>query len=160
MDNYYGAFQEVLVFIITGVLFILFTLFVSRMIRPARPTPEKLSTYESGEEALSSAWPQFNIRFYVIALMFLLFEVEIVLLFPWALAFAEKKWIEQTNGAWGWFSMWEMIIFVGVLALGLIYVWRKGHLDWAKPSPKVTRMNSPVPPALYQQLNEKYKEKK
>ena len=74
--TYFSAFGEVLLFIIVGILFILITLLVSRLIRPDRPNPEKLSTYESGEEPVSTAWSQFNIRFYVIALIFLLFEVE------------------------------------------------------------------------------------
>ncbi|HEX6224880.1 MAG TPA: NADH-quinone oxidoreductase subunit A, partial [Chryseolinea sp.] len=86
-EQYLSAFGEVLLFIVAGVIFILVTLLVSKLIRPDRPNPEKLSTYESGEEPVSSAWSQFNIRFYIIALIFLLFEVEIVFLFPWSTVF-------------------------------------------------------------------------
>src|SRR5215510_10849603 len=107
-QQYLSAFGEILLFIIGGIVFILVTLLVSRIVRPNRPNPEKLSTYESGEEPITAAWTQFNIRFYIVALIFLLFEVEIVFLFPWATVFANKKLIQETNGAWGWFSLIEM----------------------------------------------------
>src|SRR5687767_10020783 len=132
-EIYISEFGEVLLFIIGGFLFIAVTLFVSRLIRPNRPNAEKLSTYESGEEPISSAWSQFNIRFYIIALIFLLFEVEIVFLFPWSTIFANKELIKETNGVWGWFSLFEMLVFIIVLALGLAYAWVNGHLDWVKP---------------------------
>jgi len=156
-QQYLSAFGEVLLFIISGIVFILVTLFVSKLIRPDRPNPEKLSTYESGEEPISSAWSQFNIRFYVIALIFLLFEVEIVFLFPWSTIFANKKLIAETNGAWGWFSLLEMLIFIAVLALGLAYAWVNGYLDWVKPNPTPTEFKSKVPKELYTSINEKYK---
>lgn len=156
-DLYLSAFGEILLFIIAGILFILVTLFVSRLVRPNRPNPEKLSTYESGEETVSSAWNQFNVRFYVVALIFLLFEVEIVFLFPWSTIFANPTLIEQTGGSWGWFAMIEMLIFIVVLALGLAYVWVNGYLDWVKPNPTPTRFESNVPKKLYSEINEKYK---
>ncbi|WP_276369708.1 NADH-quinone oxidoreductase subunit A [Chryseolinea sp. H1M3-3] len=159
-QQYLSAFGEVLLFILAGVIFILVTLFVSKLIRPSRPNPEKLSTYESGEEAVSSAWSQFNIRFYIIALIFLLFEVEIVFLFPWSTVFANETLIKETKGLWGWFSFVEMVIFILVLALGLAYAWVKGHLDWIKPDPKPTRFSSPVPKEHYHAINEKYKSSK
>jgi NADH-quinone oxidoreductase subunit A len=126
------------------------------MIRPNRPNPEKLSHYESGEEAIGSAWAQFNIRFYIVAIIFLLFEVEIIFLFPWAIVFAKKDLIEQTNGLWGWFAVIEAVIFIAVLALGLIYAWVKGHLDWIKPEPRPTPHQSPVPKEYYQKINKDY----
>lgn len=155
-QGYLSAFGEILLFIVAGILFILVTLLVSRFVRPDRPNPEKLTTYESGEEPISSAYTQFNVRFYVVALIFLLFEVEIVFLFPWATIFAKKEFIDQTNGLWGWFSLIEMLIFIVVLALGLAHAWVNGFLDWIKPDPKPTEINSPVPKALYQELNAKY----
>jgi NADH-quinone oxidoreductase subunit A len=159
-EVYLSAFGEVLLFIVVGIIFIVVTLFVSKLIRPHRPNPEKLSTYESGEEAIGSAWPQFNIRFYIIALIFLLFEVEIVFLFPWSTIFANKALITETKGSWGWFALVEMVIFIVVLALGLAYAWKNGHLDWVKPDPKPTPFSSPVPKAQYDALNEKYKNQK
>ena len=125
-QTYLSAFGEVLLFILAGIIFILVTLFVSKTIRPHRPNPEKLSTYESGEEPVSSAWAQFNIRFYIIALIFLLFEVEIVFLFPWSTIFANEVLIEETQGVWGWFSLIEMVTFILILALGLAYAWVNG----------------------------------
>jgi NADH-quinone oxidoreductase subunit A len=151
-----SAFGEVLLFIVGGAVFIILTLLVSRLVRPNRPNPEKLSTYESGEEPVSAAWSQFNIRFYIIALIFLLFEVEVVFLFPWSTVFAKEDLQTQTAGQWGWFTMIEMLIFILILALGLAYAWVHGHLDWIKPDPKPTKIESPVPMQLYQKLNERF----
>ena len=159
-ENYLSAFGEILLFIIVGIIFIVVTLFVSKLIRPHRPNPEKLTTYESGEEAIGSAWPQFNLRFYIIALMFLLFEVEIVFLFPWSTIFANKNLIAETSGVWGWFSFIEMVVFILVLALGLAYAWKNGHLNWIKPDPKPTEFSSPVPKEHYYTLNKKYRNQK
>lgn len=147
---------QVLLFIVGGLVFISLTLLVSRIIRPSRPSEEKLKTYESGEDAIGSPWIQFNVRFYVIALVFLLFEVEIAFLFPWATVFADPERIAATGGSWGWFAMVEMLIFIGLLAIGLAYAWKHGHLDWMRPTSKTRDIQSPVPPHLYQQVNDKY----
>lgn len=157
-QHYISAFGEVLLFIIAGVIFILLTMFLSRLIRPNRPNPEKLATYESGEETIGSAWTQFNVRFYVVALIFLLFEVEIVFLFPWSTVYADATLIKE-DSSWGWFAMSEMVMFIGVLALGLAYAWKNGFLDWVKPSPSPTIFKSNVPKDLYNAINEKYKPK-
>lgn len=154
---YISEFGEVLLYIIGGMLFVAVSLAVSWIIRPNRPGAEKLTTYESGEEPIGPAWTQFNVRFYIIALIFLLFEVELVFLFPWSTIFARKELINETSGAWGWFSLVEMIIFIVILALGLAYAWVNGFLDWIKPTPRPTEYHSPVPKALYDKLNEKYK---
>ncbi len=159
MENeafFLSAFGEVLLYIVGGIIFILISFFVSGLLRPDRPNVEKLATYESGEEAIGSAWTQFNIRFYIVALVFLLFEVEILFLFPWTTVFAEPALLEETNGLWGWFSVTEVVIFIGMLALGLAYVWVNGHLDWIKPEPQPTELQSPVPPALYDAINRRY----
>lgn len=154
---YFSAFGEILLFTIGGILFVLIALITSRILRPDRPNPEKLTTYESGEEPISSAWTQFNIRFYIIALVFLLFEVELIFLFPWATIFARKDLISETEGMWGWFSLVEMLIFIFILALSLAYAWIHGYLDWVKPTAKPTEYKSPVPGELYEKINEKYK---
>jgi NADH-quinone oxidoreductase subunit A len=156
-QEYISEFGEVLLFLIGGIVFILITFLVSKLIRPNRPNAQKLSTYESGEEPISSAWTQFNIRFYIVALIFILFEVELVFLFPWATIFARKELIEETNGLWGWFSFAEMLIFILILALGLAYAWVNGLLDWVKPEQKQSEYKSNVPRELYEKLNEKYK---
>ena len=154
---YISEFGEVLLFLIGGIVFILVAFLVSKLIRPNRPNSQKLSTYESGEEPISTAWTQFNIRFYIVALIFILFEVELVFLFPWATIFARKELIDETNGLWGWFSFAEMVIFILVLALGLAYAWVNGLLDWVKPQQKATDYKSVVPKELYDKVNSKYK---
>ncbi|MEJ1239644.1 NADH-quinone oxidoreductase subunit A [Chryseolinea sp. T2] len=153
---YLSGFGEALIFIIVGALFVSVTMLVSRFLRPDRPNPEKLSTYESGEEAIGSAWVQFNFRFYVVALIFLLFEVEIVFLFPWTTVYADPL-LQEAAPQWGWLAMGEMVVFIAILALGLAYAWRNGFLTWDKPNPTPTRHQSNVPTALYDAINDKYK---
>ena len=97
-------------------------LLLQKLIAPSKKTKDKLQTYECGEEAEGSAWLQFNIRFYVIALIFLIFDVEIVFLFPWAVVFKEL----------GLLALIEMGIFLIILIAGLAYVWVKADLDWVK----------------------------
>lgn len=155
-QQYISEFGEVLLFIVGGIIFVLGGLFTSRLIRPNRPSAEKLATYESGEEAISTAWTQFNIRFYIIALIFLLFEVEIIILFPWATIFANEDIIRETNGRWGWFAVIEAVIFILVLALGLAYAWVNDYLDWIKPDPQPTNYKSPVPKAYYEKINQRF----
>jgi len=104
------------------------------MLRPSRPNPAKNSTYECGEEAVGSAWVKFNIRFYVVALIFIIFDVEVVFLYPWATVFKSL----------GVFALVEVLVFAGILILGLVYAWVKGDLDWVRPEPKVPQM--PVMP--------------
>ncbi len=116
-------FASVLIFILFSVLFVGFNFLLSRFIQPRNPNPVKLSTYECGEIAEGDSWIQFNIRFYVIALAFLIFDVEIVFLFPWAVVFKNL----------GVFSFIEMMVFVFMLLVGLAYVWAKGDLEWDKP---------------------------
>jgi len=119
-----GSFAAVLLFMAVGVLFIVVTLLLSRLVRPAgKYSAEKYLTYECGEDAVGSAWIQFNIRFYVIALIFIIFDVEVVFLIPWAIVF-------QKLGA---FAFVEGVIFIAILAVGLAYVWRKGDLAWVRP---------------------------
>jgi NADH-quinone oxidoreductase subunit A len=155
--GYISEFGEVLLFLVGGTLFILIAFLVSKLIRPNRPNAQKLSTYESGEEPIGTAWTQFNIRFYIVALIFILFEVELVFLFPWSTIFARKELIDETNGLWGWFSFVEMVIFILVLALGLAYAWINGLLDWVKSEQKPTDFKSIVPKELYDEVNSKYK---
>jgi NADH-quinone oxidoreductase subunit A len=155
-----SPWAEVLLFLAGGLAFVTAALLVSRLIRPNRPNPEKLTPYESGEQPSGTAWVQVSTKFYVIALIFLLFEVEAVFLFPWATVFANEELINETNGEWGWFSFVEMFIFVGVLALGLAYAWAKGYLDWIKPVQEVHEFKSPVPDEMYRKVNERYDTKR
>jgi len=118
-------FGRVFIFFLVGAIFTAGGLFFAWLVRPSRPYPQKLSTYECGEEPIGSSWVRFNIRFYVVALIFLLFDVEIVFLFPWALVFQNL----------GMFAFVEMFIFLVILAVGYAYVWVKGDLEWDKPVP-------------------------
>ena len=152
-----SEFGEILIFIIGGLLFIIGGLITAKIIRPDRPNEQKLTTYESGEEPLGSAWGRANVRFYLMAIIFLLFEVEIVFLFPWATVFGSKELVESTDGLWGWFSLTEMFIFISILALGLAYAWVKGYLNWPKPEIKVKEYKSHIPSDLYDQVNNRYK---
>ena len=150
-------FSYILLFIIAGIAFTALILFVAKLIRPSRPNLEKLSTYESGEEPDGNANVRFNMRFYVIALIFVLFDVELIFLFPWATVFGNQHLIDVTNGMWGWFSITEMFIFVGILVLGLAYAWVKGHLDWVRPEIQKPNYQSKIPASAYDNVNRKYK---
>ncbi|MEY3450383.1 MAG: hypothetical protein RL711_208 [Bacteroidota bacterium] len=156
MTSGVSDYGMVLLFIVVAVLFVAITLFMGGLLRPSKPNDEKLATYECGEESIGTTWVRFNVRFYIVALIFVLFDVELVFLFPWATVFGREDLIKATNGVWGWFALVEMFIFIGMLALGLAYAWVMGHLNWVKPSPEISDFKSPVPPALYAKVNERY----
>jgi NADH-quinone oxidoreductase subunit A len=149
-----SEFGKILIFLITGVVMIGALFFVNRLLAPRNPNYEKLTTYECGEEPTGNAWLPFNSRFYVIALVFLLFDVEMVFVFPWATVFGNRE-ILATDARWGWISLTEMFIFLGILILGLAYVWRKGDLDWIKPNVTLPQTDARIPQALYDNLNVK-----
>lgn len=128
-------FGKILLFLIVGAMFVAGGLITSWILRPHRPYPAKLSSYECGEEPVGNAWVRFNVRFYVIALIFLIFDVEVIFLFPWALVYREL----------GLFAFIEMAVFLAILLVGLAYVWVKGDLDWDKPSPEVPKFERSVP---------------
>jgi len=116
-------FGKALIFIITAGVFVVGIVYLAKLIRPARPTHEKLTTYECGENPEGTPWIKFNIRFYVVALIFLIFDVEVVLLIPWALAYKDFGLTGFLIGG----------IFLVLLGLGMAYEWRKGDLEWEKP---------------------------
>jgi NADH-quinone oxidoreductase subunit A len=122
-------FGRVLVFLIVGVLFVAIGLVTAWLLRPHRPYPSKRTTYECGETPVGDTRMRFNIRFYVVALIFIIFDVEVVFLFPWALVYAGL----------GWFAFVEMMVFLVILLVGFAYVWRNGDLDWDKPAPRIPR---------------------
>ncbi len=127
-------FGRVLIFLIVGVVFVAGGMIFAWLLRPNRPYPSKLATYECGEVPLGDTRVRFNVRFYVVALIFLIFDVEVVFLFPWAVVYKNL----------GWFAFIEMLVFLGILFVGYAYVWRKGDLDWDKPAPKVPRYEKGV----------------
>jgi NADH-quinone oxidoreductase subunit A len=120
-----GEYTPVAVFTVLGIGFVAMVLGISSLLRPHDPRPEKLTTYECGERPIGQAWSQFNVRYYIFALMFVIFDVETVFLFPWAL---RLRWFAD-NGL-GPFVFIEMMVFVFILVLGLAYAWRKGVLKW------------------------------
>jgi NADH-quinone oxidoreductase subunit A len=123
-----GNFATVLIFVLVGFAFAGLALGVAKLIRPSNPSPAKMTTYECGEIPSGSSWVRFNVRFYLIALFFLIFDVEVVFLFPWAVVF---KQLFPVPGL-GALVFWEMVIFLGILTMGLAYIWVKGDLDWVK----------------------------
>ncbi len=129
-----------------------FAFFINRLLAPKNPTPEKLTSYECGEEVTGNAWLPFNSRFYVIALVFLLFDVEMVFIFPWATVFGSHE-INNFEPRWGWLALTEMFVFLGILILGLAYVWVKGDLDWIKPKPIVPTTDTFIPKSFYEKVN-------
>lgn len=156
LEQQLTGFSVILIFIIGAIGFLLLGVLTAMLLRPNRPNPEKLSSYECGEEPLIAAWGQFNIRFYIVALIFVLFDVEIVFLFPWATVFSDAALIEATSGTWGWFSLFEIILFVGILALGLAYAWGKGFLEWVKPAVKLPDYQSHIPKNIYEKFNRQH----
>ena len=124
-------FGKIFIFFLLAIVFVAIALFTARLIRPKRPTKEKYLTYECGEEVEGSPWVKFNIRFYVVALIFLIFDVEVVLLFPWALTYQE----------YGLYGFLVGLIFLLILGLGMAYEWRKGDLEWARPKPNIPHLN-------------------
>ncbi len=112
-------------FFVVAILFGLVTLVATSVIsflirKPKPPNPAKLSVYECGVDTIGPTWIQFRVGFYLYALIFVIFDVETVFLYPWAVAF----------GKLGLFALLEMIVFVAILVLGLAYAWRKGALEW------------------------------
>jgi NADH-quinone oxidoreductase subunit A len=119
---------------VLGAFFIWFNMLVGRLVRPRVPHPEKEEVYECGEPAIGGAWAQFDLRFYVLALVFVIFDVELALLFPWAVVYG-------LPGAAGP-ALVDLAIFAGVLLVGFAYLWRAGYLDWVWSMPQ-TRAEPP-----------------
>src|SRR5215831_1038168 len=117
-------FTNVLVFLVLGLVLSGLMLGLGALLRPSNPQPSKLSTYECGEPPSGSAWINFNIRFYLIALVFVIFDVELAFVYPVAAVF--KDWVEQKQQ--GPFAFTALAVFLGILMLGLVYVWMKGDL--------------------------------
>lgn len=130
-NSLYFDFFSVIIFAVVGMLFVILNVaVVSRLLRPHVVDEKKLETYECGEEPIGDSWVRFDIRFYTIALVFLIFEVEIAFLFPWATVF--KSLYGPTPNFSGAFVLIEMFFFLAILIVGLVYVWAKGDLDWVK----------------------------
>lgn len=146
-----------LIFVIAGVVLLLTPLAIGKLVRPHAPSPEKGTVYECGEPTIGSAWIQFDLRFYVVALLFVIFDVELAFFFPWAVVFgsanraadatipaeqqAHAAAVLQPAGAavdpagmeqLAWLAFGDIMIFFVVLLVGFIYLWRRGDLEWVR----------------------------
>jgi len=150
-----------LVFAVVGVLFLLAPLLIGLLVRPAKPTEEKEAVYECGEPTIGSSYVQFDLRFYVVALLFIIFDVEVAFFFPWAMIFGgsmqladsqleqRTEWSEkllspvregvadveiaqETAIQLGWLGFFDIMVFFSVLLVGFAYVWKRGDLDWVR----------------------------
>jgi NADH:ubiquinone oxidoreductase subunit 3 (subunit A) len=121
-SSFLGAHAAIAIFVAVAIGFLVVNLLVWKVIRPSRYSEEKLTTYECGENPTGSAWIQFNIRFYVFALIFIVFDVEAVFLLPWAVVFRQL----------GPLAFVEGLVFIAILVVALAYVWRKGDLEWVR----------------------------
>jgi NADH-quinone oxidoreductase subunit A len=121
LNVYQNNYLVVAAFLILGVCLPVVALTAGRFLRPHRPNEAKQTTYESGVDPIGDSWVRFNVRYYIFALMFVIFDVETVFLYPWAVAYEQL----------GLFALVEMLIFVVLLLVGLIYAWKKKVLKWS-----------------------------
>ena len=119
-DGYYAAYLPLVVILVLGVLLVVSMFTSNRLLRPRHDTREKLLTYECGVDPVGEGWAQSHVRYYVYVYLYVIFAVDAVFLFPWATVFAGL----------GWVSVAEMGVFIGFIAVGLVYAWRKGVLAW------------------------------
>lgn len=164
-----------LVFLVVGSVFLFFHMLMGKIIRPSKPGAEKLTIYECGEPTVGSAWIQFDLRYYVVALLFVIFDVEVAFFFPWAVVFgtsnefartgdaaimatlqpngipavgasAESKLTPDGAKSWAWIAFTDILVFFGVLMVGFAYLWRRGDIDWI-------RAVQPAPPGKLPELS-------
>ena len=121
------AYASVAAFFLVAIGFVLGSLLAGKLIRPDNMYAEKLETYECGEAPVGPAWFNFNPRFYIVALIYIIFDVEIAFIYPVGAVF--RRWVDQGNGL---FAFTEILIFVAILMIGLVYVWAKGDLEWIR----------------------------
>ena len=128
------------VFVAVAAVFPLANLLLGKLVRPNRPSPEKGDIYECGEKPVGTAWIQFDLRFYVVALLFVIFDVEIAFFFPWAVVFGQAANAAHdpatpnpaTMFSFAQFAFAEFLLFFAVLLVGFAYLWRRGDLEWVK----------------------------
>ena len=158
----YFDYLNLLLFTSVGFVFVLVTVAIGMLLRPKRKTEQGLETYECGEETIGDTWIRFDIRYYTVALVYVIFAVEIAFLFPWAIvlndAFAGTG-VAEGSGV-GYFALVEGVIFIAILFLGLAYVWAKGDLDWVLAwedrsfKPGEPREHAPFPRTLEEEAGD------
>ncbi|MGK2739908.1 NADH-quinone oxidoreductase subunit A [Tepidicaulis sp. LMO-SS28] len=120
MEELLSEYLPILIFMGVAAIVGIALLVLPFLIAPSKPDPEKLSAYECGFAAFDDARMKFDVRFYLVAILFIIFDLEVAFLFPWAIALGDV----------GLFGFWSMIIFLGILTVGFAYEWRKGALEW------------------------------
>ncbi len=122
-----------LLFTGAGIGMVLAPLLLGKLLRTTLPHPEKDVPYECGEPAIGSSWVQFDLRFYVVALVFIIFDIEIALFYPWAVIYRQA----------GVAALWDMLFFFGVIVVGYLYLWRFGYLDWVRSTASTSKPARP-----------------
>jgi NADH-quinone oxidoreductase subunit A len=115
-----SAYLPILIFLVVAILFPVATILVAKLIRPAAPFQAKLEAYECGIKAASDSRGRYTVRFYIVAILFVIFDVETIFLFPWAVRYQKL----------GWFGIWEVAVFLGILVVGYLWAYKKGALEW------------------------------
>jgi NADH-quinone oxidoreductase subunit A len=132
-----AALLSVTIFVLLGFAFVLANLTLGSFLRPSVPGPEKAAAYECGEPAMGTSWVRFDLRFYIIALLYLIFDVEVALFYPWAVAYGNAAAAARQAGItlfqYRQTALVDMLLFFGLLILGFAYLWRFGYLDWINP---------------------------
>ena len=118
--NFLTDYLSIIIFLFIALLISIGFIIINFISSPSNPDPEKLSAYECGFDAFDDSRMEFDVRFYLVAILFIIFDLEIAFLFPWAI----------TLGKIGVFGFWSMMLFLGVLTIGFIYEWKKGALEW------------------------------
>ena len=118
--EYLTRYFPIMFFIVLALVFGIWTLVVSSLLQPKYPEPEKLSVYECGSEPFSDARMPFPVRYYIFAMLFVIFDIEVIFLYPWAVVFTKIQLI----------GLIEMLVFIGLFLVAYIYAWRKGALEW------------------------------
>lgn len=120
MNELLSSYLPIVIFIGVALVIGLALLIAPFLVAYSAPDPEKLSAYECGFNAFDDARMKFDVRFYLVSILFIIFDLEVAFLFPWAISFGDV----------GWFGFWSMMVFLGILTVGFIYEWRKGALEW------------------------------
>jgi NADH-quinone oxidoreductase subunit A len=127
---------SITLFTAVGAAFVLVNLLAGAFVRPQIPNPEKAAVYECGEPTIGSSWVQFDLRFYIVALVYLIFDVEVALFYPWAVAYGSAETLGSAIGMSAFairqVALVDMLFFFGVLLVGFAYLWRFGYLDWVR----------------------------
>ncbi len=131
-----------LLFTAVGIGFILLNLTIGKLLRPAKMDVEKGQIYECGEPTIGSAWVQFDLRFYVVALLFVIFDVEMAFFFPWAVIFGQSihtadnvllaPEVRSASTTMAWIAFGDILFFFGVILVGFAYLWKRGDLNWVR----------------------------